>query len=273
VNEEKNFEKSKDINFYDNYFNKSSYDVFRYDVGSFCTRKYVLKHIKHKSGTVLEIGVGLSSLLEDLQNFDCFGVDISPETIKQAQDIFSSKKLKANFSTANAENLPFNDNTFDVIVSVHTLEHIEHDDIVIQECARVLKPGGELLFFVPGRVDGLATEEEWAKWGHYRMYNKDHFENLASLANPVLILTDLKYPHKVHNLIWNKCKNVFRWVNYPVKKIFLRDNKTYELRPTYQNFFLPTVSGILDFCDSFVLKKQKNFCGVAFNVFARFEKL
>lgn len=263
--------------FYNNYFSSADYNVFRYDVGSFCTRKLIVSQIKHTHGNLLEIGTGISSLISDIKSsknldFDCFGVDISDTTITTVKKQFDTLGTKAELKVANAECLPFPDNTFDVIVSAHTLEHIKNDNSVIKECTRTLKPGGELIIFVPGRKSGIATQEEFAKFGHFRYYNKTAFQKLEHSVSSDLKITNLLYPHKIHNLIWNRLKNLFRWINYPVKKWILRDNKTYEVRPTYQKIFLPAVSGTLDLLDKTTMHKEKNFLGSEFNVLVKFEK-
>src|SRR3972149_1211730 len=91
--------------FYDAYFNASDYEVFRYDVGSFCTRKIILQHLEHRNGNLLEIGTGISSMLEDLQGFKCHGLDISAKTIAQVENKFKEKNIKAYLHVANAEHL------------------------------------------------------------------------------------------------------------------------------------------------------------------------
>ncbi|KKQ11040.1 MAG: class I SAM-dependent methyltransferase [Candidatus Babeliales bacterium] len=270
-------ESEKRNNFYNNYFSSADYNVFRYDVGSFCTRKLIISQIKHKYGTLLEIGTGISSMLSDIKsskklNFDCFGVDISDTTISTVKKQFDALGIKAELKVADAESLPFPDNTFDVIISAHTLEHIKNDNLVIKECSRVLKPGGELIIFVPGRKNGIATQEEFSKFGHFRYYNKSKFQVIENATSPDLKITKLIYPHKIHNLIWNRLKNLFRWTNYPIKKWILRDNKTYEVRPTYQKFFLPAVSKTLNLLDKTTMHTEKNFFGAEFNVLVKFEQ-
>ena len=259
--------------FYDTYFVNDDYHVNRYDVGSFCTRKAIISQITHKTGNLLEIGTGISSLLLDLQKFNCHGIDISQKTINFVTCLFKQLNKKASFFTGNAEKLPFESNYFDVIVSSHTLEHIKNDAQVIKECSRILKPKGELIIFVPGRVSGISTEKELLKYGHYRYYNLKRFKELENLVSSELKIETLLYPHKIHNLIWNRLKNGFRYANYPVKKWILRDNKTYQLRPTYQKLFLPAISKTLDQLDKLTMHSEKNLLGTEFNVLVKFEKL
>lgn len=263
---------AKNVNFYNTMFAHDDYEVHRYDVGSYCTRNEILKTIKHAAGTVLEIGTGISTILEDLPTFKRFGIDISPDSINKVTQIFTNKGINADVRVADATQLPFPENYFDVIVSSHVLEHIENDTQCIKECARVLKPGGELILWVPGRIDGQATEEEWNRNGHYRMYNKKRFVELEQSVSPTLYITSLCYPHKIHNLCWNRGKRIVRWINYPLKKYIFRDNKTYEIRPLYKKIILPFFAAMLDTCDRKIRFSEKNFLGAEFNVLIRFEK-
>jgi SAM-dependent methyltransferase len=261
----------KGVVFYNNMFAQDTYEIHRYDVGSYCTRQEIIKSIRHTSGTVLEIGTGISTLLEDLPTFDRFGIDIAPDSIKRAQQICKERHINANLQVADATKLPFPNAFFDVIVSSHVLEHIKDDAAVLQECARVLKPGGELIIWVPGRVSGVATQAEWEKNGHYRMYNRKRFDDLHATVQHSLVLASLVYPHKMHNFVWNRAKHLVRWINYPIKKWILRDNKTYEIRPVYQKVFLPAIMTILNACDRITRKTEKKFLSAEFNVLARFE--
>lgn|GEM_PF-2648089 len=267
----KQFQEEESQQFYDHYFDTADYEVFRHDIGSFCTRNIIIKQIQHQQGTLLEIGTGISTMLEDLPQFERFGIDISDNTVAQVRNHFQKTGINAQVMVADAQSLPFASNSFDVIVSAHTFEHIKHDDKAFQECARVLKPGGELIIFVPGRIDGTATQSEWEKLGHYRSYNCQRFIDLVQ-AEPSLQMRSLFYPHKIHNLVWNRFKHAVRWINYPIKKWILRDNKTYEIRPLYQNVFMPALVKTLDCLDQLTSKQEKNFCGTEFNVLACFVK-
>ena len=79
------------------------------------------------------------------------GIDISSHNITLFQNEIKkrgySEKLSA--SVANAENLPFPDNTFDIVYSTESLEHIESTDKFFSEAGRVLKSGGKLIITTP----------------------------------------------------------------------------------------------------------------------------
>jgi len=93
----------------------------------------------------LDLGCGTGALLTHLQrNHEVFGLDISPEAIGFCED----RGLK-NLFLGSAEALPFEPNTFDFVVTLDTLEHVENDLVALKEIERVLKPGGIALINVP----------------------------------------------------------------------------------------------------------------------------
>lgn len=57
-------------------------------------------------------------------------------------------------------NLPFPDETFDLVVHSDTLEHVRHPVRGLSECKRILKPGGFCAFTVPVLVDRLTASRE-----------------------------------------------------------------------------------------------------------------
>ena len=89
------------------------------------------------------------------------GVDISSQAVERAQ----AAGLDAR-CIEDAAKLPFEDNSFDVVVSLEVLEHLFNPEVVTREIARVLRPGGVFVATVPNvthwkaRVD-LALRGRW----------------------------------------------------------------------------------------------------------------
>jgi len=91
-------------------------------------------------------------------------------------------------------NLPFEDNSYDVILCNHVLEHIPDDKKAMQELYRVLKPGGMGIFQIPQDLsreitfsdDSITDEKERAKifgqYDHVRVYGRDYFDKLRSIG-------------------------------------------------------------------------------------------
>lgn len=90
--------------------------------------------------------------------------------------------------------LPFEDNSFDVVFCNHVLEHIPDDTKAMQELYRVLKPGGMGIFQIPqdlGRDktfedDTITDEKERARifgqYDHVRVYGRDYFDKLRAIG-------------------------------------------------------------------------------------------
>ena len=104
----------------------------------------VVQFDRWRDKRVLEIGCGLGT---DAINFaragaDYTGVDLTERSIELVQSRFDFENLPGNLQTADAENLPFVDNTFDLIYSHGVLHHTPDTQKAINEAHRVLKPGG-----------------------------------------------------------------------------------------------------------------------------------
>lgn len=76
------------------------------------------------------------------------GIDINPIDIEVAK---SGKSKEMDFIVGAAEKIPFPANTFDRIICMEVLEHVEDDKKALAEMYRVLKKGGELILTVPQR--------------------------------------------------------------------------------------------------------------------------
>ena len=96
---------------------------------------------------VLEIGCGLGT---DGAQFakagaDYTGVDLTNAAIDLARKRFELFGLTGKFQVADAENLDFPDESFDVVYSHGVLHHTPDIDAAVQEIRRVLKPGGRAI--------------------------------------------------------------------------------------------------------------------------------
>lgn len=103
-------------------------------------------------GKILDAGCGGGrNLVYFLQNgFDVYGIDPNPSAIEAIRELagqFSPKLSPNNFKIAAAEDLPFEDNAFDLIISsavLHFAADENHFEAMVTSMWRVLKPGGYL---------------------------------------------------------------------------------------------------------------------------------
>lgn len=104
-----------------------------------------------KGRDVLDIASGEgygSAMLAKVAN-SVTGVDISAEAVAHAHNKYQMKNLRYIEGNAAKINLP--DNSYDVIVSFETIEHLSQQDEVISEFSRVLRPDGMLVLSSPNR--------------------------------------------------------------------------------------------------------------------------
>ena len=95
---------------------------------------------------ILDIGCGAGFFcnLAAQKKFQVSGVDLSDDALQVAGKFDSTKT--ANYVKSDARKTPFADASFDIVVSLDFLEHIDQPHLVIKEASRVLRPGG-LFFF------------------------------------------------------------------------------------------------------------------------------
>jgi ubiquinone/menaquinone biosynthesis C-methylase UbiE len=119
------------------------------------------KHIK-----ILEVGCGYASnsrLLSANKNIQVFCIDSSKEVINKV------KRDIKNSYVGNARNMTmFKNNFFDVIFSAGLLEHFKDPSDIVNEMTRILKKGGLLITFVPGK---------YSLWQIYKLLNGENWQH------------------------------------------------------------------------------------------------
>jgi ubiquinone/menaquinone biosynthesis C-methylase UbiE len=133
---------------------------------SICAYVYASEYI---NGKVLEIGTGtgygvdyLAPRCDEFVTLDKFVPDIDFSVFKNVK-----------FVQANVPPLPFEDNTFDFVVSFQVIEHIKDDNYFVKEIHRVLKPSGKFIVTTPNILTTL-TRNPW----HIREYKKEELQKL-----------------------------------------------------------------------------------------------
>lgn len=108
-------------------------------------------------GQVLEVGVGTGiSLPLYPRNCRVTAVDLSPEMLAQARRKVEKFGLDhvERLEVMDAEHLDFPDGTFDVVAAVCVVNTVPHPEAALEEFARVLRPGGEIILLSRVGADG-----------------------------------------------------------------------------------------------------------------------
>lgn len=115
--------------------------------------KKVMDFTQFKGKKILEIGFGMGTDLFQfaINGADVFGIDLSPKHLEISLKRFEIYKLKADLQLADAENMPFDSNSFDAVYSFGVIHHTPNMQKTIEETYRVLKPGGKAIISVYNR--------------------------------------------------------------------------------------------------------------------------
>jgi predicted SAM-dependent methyltransferase len=119
---------------------------------------------------------------------------------KQQNIEYTTTDLLSPLADVKADicNLPFEDNSYDIIFCNHVLEHIPDDTKAMQELFRVLKKGGMAILQIPQDLsravtfsdDTIVDQKERAaifgQYDHVRIYGRDYFDKLRSIGFTVV---------------------------------------------------------------------------------------
>lgn len=217
-----------------------------YFASKFCKNKIILD---------VACGSGYGSYYLSQSALRVVGGDISKDALEYPKKNYRSRNLQ--FLQLDAHNLPFKDETFDVIVSFETIEHLENYYKFLYECKRVLKNGGLIICSTPNReVFGNINPH------HVHEFTPDEFQTTLQevFGNVVLYQQSYgfmsKYIKKAHiilskiknkNIIFDKLFNMLR--KYTTMKIVTSDSinnissideiidKKYRVRPYQKTIY------------------------------------
>lgn len=156
------------------------------------TRKWTIikKMIGGTSGKVLDVGCAsgwlTARVAQTLAKTEVTGLDISEKMIRYAK----AKHSKIVFVCADAHQLPFSDESFDLIICSETLEHVRDPLAVLLEIKRCLFPGGQVVISMDtgSRLFNLIwffwTKTKGKVWqgAHLHRFNRNKLRQLFKKA-------------------------------------------------------------------------------------------
>lgn len=129
---------------------------------------------------VLDIACGEgygSKLMKDWGAASVVGVDVSDEALAVANRYFSGDGI--TFLNHTAEELPFDNDSFDVVVSFETVEHLDRPEKFIQEIARVVKFDGVVLVSCPNDPYYSKNDPAFSNPFHKHAFNFFDFKEMS----------------------------------------------------------------------------------------------
>jgi phosphatidylethanolamine/phosphatidyl-N-methylethanolamine N-methyltransferase len=111
-------------------------------------RQAAIAAAERVGGRILEVGVGTGISLPEYSAENLItGVDLSEQMLRKAKERVSELSLKhvEQLEVMDAEHLEFPDDSFDAVVAVLVVSTVPHPEAALDEFARVLKPGGEII--------------------------------------------------------------------------------------------------------------------------------
>jgi SAM-dependent methyltransferase len=117
-----------------------------------------------RGARLLEIGSGMGHLVGQLEDtFETYGMDLNHWAVKQSKAAVKKTRLQ----TASAQELPFRDHSFNVVIIKHIVEHLPDPQKATQEIGRVTEPGGTLILATPN-LDSMLKPWKGDKWIGYQ---------------------------------------------------------------------------------------------------------
>ena len=148
---------------------------------------YLIRRIEAK-GTehALEVAAGTCICGRALAPFvkDITCLDLTEEMLAQGKKLAEeSQKKNISFQTGNAEELPYESETFDLVITRLSFHHFDNPEIPFQEMQRVLKKGGKLVVWdMEATEESLRTIddkiENMRDPSHTRILSREEFEKL-----------------------------------------------------------------------------------------------
>jgi 2-polyprenyl-6-hydroxyphenyl methylase/3-demethylubiquinone-9 3-methyltransferase len=140
-------------------------------VGYFKKKLFNELNIAPRGSAALEVGCGGGILCEEIarMGFSATGIDPSAQSLHIAIKHAGNSGLEIKYEEGSGEDIPFRDNTCDVVFCCDVLEHVRDLPKVISEISRVLKPGGVFCYDTVNRtfiskMVAINIAQKWKRW-------------------------------------------------------------------------------------------------------------
>ena len=138
-------------------------------------------------------GAGTQSMLWSELGHHIHGLDVNEPLLNLARERAKQADYAIDFRLGSATNLPWTDQSMDVCLLLELLEHVPVWQPCLDECARVLRPGGILVITTSNKLCPIQQEFNLPVYSWYPAPLKRYFERLSMTTRPELA-NYAKYP-------------------------------------------------------------------------------
>jgi len=136
----------------------------------------ICRRVTDRRPRILDVGCGTGANLLMLSKYgDAEGVDVSEDALA-----FCRERGLGNVKLGAAEDLPYDDGTFDLVTALDVVEHLDDDLAGLREMRRVLRPGGRVLLFVPTFMFLWGLQDDVSN--HRRRYRMPELQRVLEQA-------------------------------------------------------------------------------------------
>ena len=164
------------------------------------------------NGRFLDVGCGLGDMVALMQRagMDARGIDPSPRAVEIARE--AGRNVELGYLLDRR----YPDAEFDSISMYHSLEHTPQPLAVLRECARILRPGGELTIAVPN-IEALNARLFGRQWNHLSLpHHLQHFTKRTLVL--VAERSGLSCTGIVtESLVWSVEGDLCRWFSHNLR--------------------------------------------------------
>ncbi len=184
-----------------------TYDAKMFDVMRYMQERVIALLPLKENLCFLDIGCGTGWAVRRVANLvnqrgEFCGIDLSPKMLERAVENSRDFKM-VHFYQGNAEELPFQDSFFDVMLCTNSFHHYLHPTRALNEIRRVLKPGGRIYIadvatdeFLTNTLDWIIKQREPE---HVRFHSTREFQRFFADAQLKHVASQtINFPFKVH---------------------------------------------------------------------------
>lgn len=175
-----------------------------------------------KGYTILDIGCGNGDISDYFaEKNNQYAVDI--------EDARNKKDSNVRFRLIDSEQLPYNDNFFDIVLSHHVIEHVKNQDLHLKEIHRVLKRGGICYLGTPNKSSPLMEGHKGDEFTvlKYKMmkpfFHKHGFRtyeySVKMMKDPSRFFCEIQYGRFIPTFLLNMLKFLFPSHSFILKSV------------------------------------------------------